>query len=58
MGKEKIISTWFEMWIRQNMQNIEELFSDDAIYIESWGQRYEGLPKIKLWFTEWNHGGK
>lgn len=58
MEKEKIISIWFEMWIRKNMNNIEALFSEDAIYIESWGPRYEGLLKIKLWFTEWNQRGK
>lgn len=40
------------------MQNIEKLFSEDATYIESLGSNYEGLAKIKIWFTEWNQLGR
>lgn len=36
---------------------MNNIFSDDAVYIESWGPEYHGLGKIKLWFDEWNCRG-
>ena len=32
-------------------------FSNNAIYIESWGPEYHGIKKIILWFEEWNTRG-
>lgn len=58
MEKEKIISTWFDMWLHQKMHNIEKLFSEDVTYIESWGPKYEGIAKMKVWFTDWNQRGR
>lgn len=36
---------------------ILELFSEQAVYVESWGSKYEGAAKIKLWFDGWNTCG-
>ena len=36
---------------------ILDIFSDNTVYIESWGPKYEGAAKIKLWFDEWNTRG-
>lgn len=55
--REKIIRTWFKMWLEKRDSGILELFSEDAQYIESWGPEYRGAHKIKLWFDEWNTRG-
>lgn len=55
--KEKIIKLWFDMWLQKKDLGITDIFSDDAIYIESWGPQYKGSEKIKHWFTEWNTRG-
>ncbi len=55
--REKIIRTWFKMWLEKQDSGILELFSEDAQYIESWGPEYRGAHKIKLWFDEWNTRG-
>ena len=56
--KESIIQLWFTMWLQKNDLGIQEIFSKDAVYIESWGPAYRGNEKIKLWFDEWNTRGK
>lgn len=54
---EKIISLWFEMWLIKKDLGIMEIFSDDAVYIESWGPQYHGAKQICHWFDEWNKRG-
>ncbi len=55
--REKIIHTWFEMWLKKESTGIEKIFTEDAIYIESWGPKYQGIKKIAHWFSEWNTRG-
>lgn len=55
--REGTIKKWFDMWLIKDMSGVEDLFSEDAVYIESWGPKYEGIEKIKLWFKEWNQRG-
>ena len=40
-NREQKIRLWFDMWLQKNDLGILDLFSDDAVYIESWG------PNIK-----------
>lgn len=56
--REAIISLWFDMWLKNTDLGIENIFSKDAVYVESWGPEYHGSSKIKLWFDEWNTRGK
>ena len=55
--REKIIRLWFDMWLQKKDLGISEMFSDNAVYTESWGPEYHGSAKIKLWFDEWNTRG-
>ena len=55
--KEKIIRSWFDMWLHKEDINIQDLFEKNAVYIESWGPEYHGAEKIKHWFYEWNTRG-
>lgn len=55
--REQIIRQWFDMWLRKKDSGIQNVFAENAIYIESWGPEYHGSGKIKLWFEEWNTRG-
>lgn len=55
--REKVIRLWFDMWLQKKDLGISEIFSDNTVYIESWGPEYRGPEKIKLWFEEWNTRG-
>lgn len=56
--REKIIRLWFNMWLIQQDLGIDDIFSDDVIYIESWCPKYENRQTVKHWFNEWNTRGK
>ena len=56
--REAILRHWFSMWLEGKDQGIAALFQEDALYIESWGPQYQGVEKIKHWFTEWNTRGR
>ena len=56
--REKIVSLWFKMWLMQKDLGIDDIFTDNAVYIESWGPRYESCTSIKHWFQEWNTRGR
>lgn len=55
--RETRIRRWFSMWLDRQDKGIMDLFTPDAVYIESWGPEYHGSDKIKLWFDEWNTRG-
>ena len=56
--REKIIRLWFDMWLtKERLRYFREFFTDNSVYIESWGPEYHGSAKIKLWFDEWNTRG-
>lgn len=55
--REATIRLWFDMWLKKADLGMAGIFSDDVVYIESWGPEYHGIPKIKLWFDEWNTRG-
>ena len=45
------------MWLKKCDLGILDIFSENAVYTESWGPEYHGPLKIKLWFDEWNRRG-
>lgn len=55
--REEIIRLWFDMWLQKKDLGIEDIFSADALYIESWGPQYQGVAMVKHWFEEWNTRG-
>ncbi len=55
---ERIIRLWFDMWLQQKDLGIDDIFTEDAIYVESWSPKYENRGMIKHWFEEWNNRGK
>ena len=55
--REQIIRLWFDMWLQKSDLGIDDIFAENAVYVESWGPEYTGIPKIKHWFAEWNGRG-
>ncbi|MBO5449836.1 MAG: nuclear transport factor 2 family protein [Ruminococcus sp.] len=55
--RERIIRLWFDMWLKKEDSGITDIFSENAVYTESWGPEYKGAEKIRLWFVEWNTRG-
>ena len=56
--REDIIRKWFGMWLAAEDTGITDIFTEDAVYIESWGPEYHGAAAIRHWFQEWNTRGK
>lgn len=56
--REQTIQRWFGMWLRGKDSGIGDIFTEDAVYIESWGPEYHGAEQIRRWFDEWNTRGK
>lgn len=56
--REQTIQRWFDMWLRGEDSGLEDIFAENAVYIESWGPEYRGAEKIRHWFDEWNTRGK
>ena len=51
--REKIIHLWFEMWLCQQDLGIDDIFTEDVEYTESWGTKYTDRRTVKHWFDEW-----
>ena len=51
-NRERIIRLWFDMWLTKKDLGISDIFSNNAIYIETWGPEYHEIKKIILWFEE------
>ena len=48
--REKIIRLWFDMWIKKADLGIDNIFTDDVVYTESWSPKYENRKTVKHWF--------
>lgn len=51
--REQTVRLWFDMWLQKKDLGMEDIFTPNAVYIESWGPEYHGLEKIHHWFQEW-----
>ena len=56
--REARVLRWLSMWLARGCAGLDELFTPDAVYIESWGPEYHGVATIRHWFTEWNTRGR
>lgn len=55
--REETLRLWFDMWLQKRDLGISRIFTEDAVYVESWGPEYHGREKIRHWFEEWNRRG-
>ncbi len=56
--RENLIRLWFDMWLQKRDMGIDTIFTEDTVYIESWGPAYKSRKTVKHWFEEWNTRGK
>lgn len=56
--REEVIRLWLDMWLRREDFGIRDIFSEDAVYTESWGPVYRGAEEIARWFREWLTRGR
>lgn len=56
--RELIIRQWFDMWLCQQDSGMDDIFTEDVTYTESWGPQYKNRETVKHWFNEWNTRGK
>ena len=56
--REQIIRLWFEMWLKRQDLGIDDIFTENVVYVESWGPKYCGRSAVKHWFEEWNTRGQ
>lgn len=52
--REQTIHQWFRLWITDCEADLSGLFSENAVYIESWGPEYRGREMIERWFCDWH----
>jgi len=52
--REKIIDEVFTSWLKKDIEAFLKHFSQEVLYIESWGPAYNNKEQIKSWFTDWN----
>lgn len=50
--REEKIRLWFHMWLEQQDTGVEDIFTEDVVYTESWGPEYHGLNTVRHWFCE------
>ena len=55
--REKTIRLWFDMWLNQQDMGIDDIFTADVIYTESWSPQYNNRKTVKHWFQDWNTRG-
>ena len=52
--REKTIRLWFDMWLNQQDMGIDDIFTEDVIYTESWSPQYNNRKTVKHWFQDGN----
>jgi ketosteroid isomerase-like protein len=57
-ARETLLRDYFDAWRKRDGSRLGDFFAEDAVYTESDGSRYEGLPRIRRWFAEWNAQGE
>ena len=54
---ETLIRKYFECWLKKNAEPLVDIFSDNIIYTECYGPKYQGINQILQWFNDWNKKG-
>lgn len=52
--KDQIINQWYQGWLKENFDEFEEIFVEDAYVSKSYGEIYKGINEIKGWFKHWH----
>lgn len=58
MLRESVLLNYFNAWIENDINVINQTFDEEAIYCECYGPVYHGKEQILRWFNEWNKNGR
>ncbi len=58
MDKEQIIRNYLRAWLSPNLEVVQNIFDENAIYSECYGPVYRNKKEIISWFENWNKQGK
>jgi len=56
-NRENIIKQFFDSLIKKDISIIEKYFSENVIYIDSFGREYNGKKEVMKWFFDSNNNG-
>ena len=56
--RERIIRLWFDMWLKQQDLGIDDIFTEDVVYTESWSPKYQDRKTVKHCLMSGIHGEK
>ncbi|MFC5541669.1 nuclear transport factor 2 family protein [Ureibacillus suwonensis] len=54
---QELIEKYLQAAKEKNIQALDDIFTEHAVYIESTGAIYNGLAQIKMWFEQVTAGG-
>ena len=52
-SRERLFRDYCASWLTRDVCRFSDFFTDDAVYTESDGARYEGLAELRAWFARW-----
>lgn len=55
--REEIIKEYFAAWLNNDVNALQNIFSDRIIYSECYGPEYHGIYQVIKWFIDWNQRG-
>lgn len=55
---ENTIRSYFSAWLKKDVEPLEDIFAENAVYSECYGPEYHGLSQIISWFSDWNEKGQ
>lgn len=55
--REEIIRSYFQCWINNDCEILNDISDDQVVYSECYGPEYIGIDVIRRWFEDWNKCG-
>ena len=52
--REETIKIWTDMWLGNDTMPMDAIFTEDVVYTECWGNKYNGREEIRRWFADWH----
>lgn len=56
--RERIIRLWFDMWLKQQDLGIDDIFTEDVVYTESWSPNIRIAKLLSTGLMSGIHGEK
>ena len=57
MKQDELIKNYYDAWVLKDINLFTDVFSEDCVYCECFGEEYRGSKQIYKWFEDWNKTG-